>query len=402
MNDLLIKRILLITIILCGLSFYELAAVGYDTYKFLEFAGGLLIGLSIIVHLLYDPKEKMKGHFYMPIIIIFAAVFLSMFIAYSAHDQSFIVTAFAQRGIYYYLLYFMLHLFILRPNHLERIILVFGLLFIVLYILQYISYPVVFFESRISADRNTLRIFIPGLGFLGLAYFISLTKYLSDNKLIYGVFCLLAFVIFILLGTRQFLLSMILLTFTGILFIRTFHSKLIYYSLIILATLPVILMSWGIIQELLDVTKAQSANIEGNPRTKAAIYFLQQFFPNRISYLLGNGEASYATAFGEKIKYLKETYGYYQSDIGIIGEYTKYGLIFLAGVLVILWRALSKKIPQRFIYIRFFLIAEILTIFTGGSIFTEADNVIVLCLVFYLIDISVYEKEQAVNQHITK
>ena len=70
-----LRNIIIIFIILCGLSFYKLAAIGKFS-KLAEIAGFLIIFIVFIIHIIYDPSKGLVKNFNRPIIFIFISVFL--------------------------------------------------------------------------------------------------------------------------------------------------------------------------------------------------------------------------------------------------------------------------------------------------------------------------------------
>ncbi|MFC1731947.1 hypothetical protein ACFL6I_16635, partial [candidate division KSB1 bacterium] len=179
----LIKRILLIVIILCSLGFYHFTFIGgYHSIKYIKIAGIGLIFFFLIIHFFYDNSDLFPKKFKLPIGILLIAVILSMFVAYTTHGQSFAITAFAQRSIYFFFLYFLLHAIKLKPNQIEQILLGFGIAYAVIYLIQYFLYPTEILDVRMVYERNTVRIFMPGLYFFVLAYYFALNKFYITNK----------------------------------------------------------------------------------------------------------------------------------------------------------------------------------------------------------------------------
>ena len=277
MND-RIKSLLVLLIVLTAISFFQLSALGEQFFKYGELAGIAIIAAVLVISSIYDKTLRFKKHFTYEILLIFLGVFLSMFIAFDGHNQEFVTTAIAQRMMYFYLFYFMLHSIRVSQKSIERIILGIAIAYALLFIVQFIVYPTIIFDSRIDQERGTIRIFLPGLSFLIMAYFFAINKMLLDHKFIFGLPAFLFLIILILLGTRQILFTVLFITFLNIIFSGTFSSKFIITPLLILSCVALYFMFQNIFDELLNVTQEQSNEIEDDPRVKATQFFSDRFF----------------------------------------------------------------------------------------------------------------------------
>jgi hypothetical protein len=386
------KVLIVLLIILTAISFFQLSALGEQFFKIGELAGIFIIVFLWALTLFYDKSNSFKHNFNYPLILIFFGVFLSMFMASSGHDQDFYITAIAQRMMYFYLLYFLLHNLRIRQNSIEKIILGIAILYALLFMIQFIIYPKIIFETRIEQERGTLRIFLPGLSFLIISYFYSINKILLKHKFIFLIPALLFLVIFILLGTRQILFSVLFVTLLNIIFSGTFTSKFIITPLLVICIFTLYFMFQNVFDELLQVTKEQSTEWTDDPRVKAAQYFLDDFYPNRIAYITGNGAHSLNSPYGVQIESVKINKGLYQSDIGILGDFTKYGFFFILGVFLIFWKVFSKKLLPEFIFIRYFFLFIGLTLLVSGGEFTGASAIVAVVMLLYLVDISEHKR----------
>ena len=247
-------------------------------------------------------------------------------------------------------------------------------------------------------DRGTLRIFMPGAGYLVIAYFIWLYYTFKAFKVRYVVFLLLSLGVFVLLGTRQVIASMLLLSILFIFQSKIVKSKFIIFMLIGLAIIPVYFIFQDIIYAMFEVTVSQSQSVESNIRLKAAKFFLTDFYPNNWAYFTGNGAAG-SSMYEVRITNYSERYGFYRSDIGLIGEYTKFGALFVIGVIIIFYRALTAKLPEHLMFIKYNFLGLILTLVTGAGAFgSSSTNILINCMLLYLIDLYLNEKMEATNQ----
>ena len=357
--------------------------------KVLGLIGVGVIILTILLQLIYSPVEHFVLHFKWEIFLIFIAVFTSMFMANSTYGQGFSTTLIAQRYMYYYLIYYMLHSLKIPDYDLEKIIIGFAVVYAAFYVLQYLAYPTRIFDVRVSQERGTIRIFQAGLSYLIIAYFMMLNQLFKEFSLL-KMSALLFFVsIFFLMATRQLILSVLVVSMANILFSKQVKSKILIILLIAVGTIPLIIMFQEMIMSMITLSQKQSVNVQENTRVIAATFFLTEFFPNNLAYITGNGADSTNSAYGVMIQMYKNVYGFYQSDVGIIGDFSKYGLFFLIGVILILVKALKAKMTAKLNYIRYFFVMVILISFTGGGFFGDgADSIVAVSILLYIIDIN--------------
>jgi hypothetical protein len=387
------KISILLLIALAALELFNFSFLGANLTKSFQMAGIGMLFIILIVNTVYQKEVNFEKHFNFEVFIILLGVILSMFMAQWGHDQPISTTLVAQRFMYFYLLYWVLHS--VKPNieDIEKIILWLGIAFSILYLIQFIAYPTVVFDVRIAPDRGTVRIFLAGFSFLVLAYFLTLNKLFEDFSL-GRLFSILLFIsILILMGTRQVIFSVMLLTLMNILFSKKVKSKILIVLLVSTAIVPVIILFQDIFLNLIDLSKTQSESVAENVRIRAAIFFLTELFPNTFSYFTGNGADSTNSYYGFLIQMYRDAYGFYQSDIGIIGDYTKFGALFLIGAFSILFRIIFGRLAGNSVYIRFFLISVLLTLFTGGGPFGQADSIVAICFILYIIDVNKHEEK---------
>jgi len=388
----MIRKVVLIMIILFSLKFYSLIFIPEVVIKVSDWIGIAMIAAFTILFMFYNREPLMKQHFSLPIFMILFSVVLSMFGAYVFQDQSFMATAYGQRVIYFYFIYFMLHYLRVPGDFIVRTILTFALVYMGLFLLQYVLYPRLITTSKVFMDRGTVRIFLSGAGYLVISYFIWLFLVFKNFKLKYVILLLLTLGIFVILGTRQIIASVLLLTILFMLQSRVVKSKFFFFFMIGLAIIPIYFLFQDVIFAMFDVTRNQARNLEGNARIEAARYFMTEFMSGKWAYITGNG-ATGRSQYGLRIARIAEQYGYYQSDIGLIGEFSKYGIIYVGGVILILIRALRAKLPEGLMFIKYNFMGIILTLVTAAGAFgTSGTNILINSMLLYLIDLYLHDE----------
>jgi hypothetical protein len=387
------KRLIILFVIVASLGMYELAFLGKDMIKILELLGIGVIALIILLQLVYSKGENFKTNFGWEILLVFVGVILSMFTAFSGHNQGFTTTLIAQRFMYFYFFYFALHFIRISDVDLEKIIVYLAITYVVFYLLQFVAYPTVIFDVRTAEERGTVRIFLQGLSYLVLAYFYILNKLFERFTPGRLALLFLFFSIFILMGTRQIILTMFMLTVLNVLFSKKIKSKVMIMFLVIVSAIPVVFIFQDIFLSILSVTQEQSEGFEDDIRIRAATFFLYELFPNKISYITGNGAPSLNSPYGQLIQMYMDVFRFYQSDVGIVGDYSKFGAFFVIAVLAILIRVLSMKISSEFSYLKYYYFSIVLTMFTGGGTFGEGSSIVLICITLYILDIDKHNRK---------
>jgi hypothetical protein len=395
----LFKKSLTLLIVLCSLLFFEFTFLGRYA-KLLELLGIGLIVVLFIFYGIYDNSFRFKHNYIPQFILILLSLPFSMYVASKFHNQDLSVSAYAQRSIYYYLLYFTLHQIKINPKDFEKMFIYFAIVFVLFYLLQYALYPgKIIFNCRISEERGTIRIFISGLPYLIICYFLSLQYILEKFQLKYIIFFLIALIIMILLGSRGLLFALAISTIINLLFSKRIKSKVLIY---LLGSIGVILLYFAfqnIFQGLISATTERELNLSDNIRIKAARYYLSKFYPNSLAYIFGNGASSARSDYSNKLGMISSKYGYFLSDIGILGNYVKYGVLFVLGVFGILFKTFKIKIQPKYNYIKYFYVLNALCIILGGG-FADSDFIVLVCITLYMLDVSKFYAEHKDIQYV--
>jgi len=259
---------------------------------------------------------------------------------------------------------------------LEKMLLIYGTLYIILYFFQLAHSNSVYFgfDEEFQESRGITRIIFPGGSVFFISVFIALNRFnlKSKYKIVWLAFLIAGILIPILQVTRQLILF--------VLIIYTYHvSKKIQtrskVMLVILITGITIYLTKSNIPVVQGIKDAQlETNSEGleNIRIKAAKYFINDLAPNNINKFLGNG-----VPHGEKSKYniyttiLADTKGYYLSDVGIVGIYIMFGIIAVLGYCLIWIRSFTIRLPEKYIYLKYYLWFLLFTCLTSNTVYGE-------------------------------
>ena len=384
----MLKKIYISLIVLCGLRLYELMIL-QDYTKISHLMGIGIIFILIIVYGVYDSSQKFKPNFTIFIIIILISLPASMYIANTVYDQSIQLSLVGERDMFYYFAYFAVHAIKAKPKDIERIFLYFGFIFIIFYFIQMIVYPHELFNVSIFKDRGTLRVFLPGITYMVVGFFYTLQNFLEKNQVKYLVFNFLSLSIMILIGSRSLLLVVLLVTIINLLISKRIKSKILIYILSAFGAVILLIMFKNIFVQMLEVTQHTRKTGLENIRIRAIGFYFTTMFPNGLSYIFGNGVASGESELASRMFLYSSKYGYYISDIGIIGNYINYGAFFVIGVIGMLWKIFKTKIEPSFNHLKYFFLVVLLTLPTGGG-FSASELIVVVCLSLYILDVSTF------------
>jgi len=346
----------------------------------------------VLLGLVYDPSRRFEQHFSFEVSLMFLALLLSTFGAKWGHDQSFMLTAWAQKAMYFYLFYFFLHTIRIKPDDLEKLIILIAVLYVVFFLVQYVAYPRILFGTRADEERGTIRIFLPAKAFVAMAYFYCLQRFFATLKFKFIAFCLAAIAVTVLQGTRTPLALLTAATAINLIISKRVQNKLLITFLLILCAIPVIIAFQDIFINLIEVSEQQSSAEGDNIRVKAAKFFLYDFSPTTLNYIIGNGESHMASSYGMKIFYYKVNFGFFQNDLGLLGEYTKYGIIYVIAAIMIVRKIIIAKIPPKYMYFKYYIFMSFIGMVMGG-VFARSDQFLTILSMMYIIDIVRHKKK---------
>jgi hypothetical protein len=396
MNKILDKYVGNLVVIMAVVSYFDLFKFVFIPFSFQVYSQILTLGLMIlliILRIIYLPPNRVKMNFSIPILLLLIGSIPSMFIAQVYHNQSFIISIFANRFILFYLLYFFVHFYRINTKFVLHLIVFIGLFAVSLYYIQYTLYPKQILNIGIIEGRGTIRLFVAGMLCSQVAYFYFLNRFFKENRITYLLLSFLTLSIFVLQGTRQLIFGLAFLTLINLLFAKRIKSRFLITLTLSVAIVAVYFVFREIFIELTQVSSSQMQQMGEGIRLKAARYFLTDFMPSSWAYIFGNSEAGPGSIYGQRQFILALNYGYYITDLGILGDYITYGLVFVIAGLFMLIKALRFRINNSLIYLKFYILSQCFTIITGKGIFGGVD--IIMLLILYVFD--VYRSETLSN-----
>jgi len=348
-------------------------------------AMGLML-ILILLRLIYQPKSLIRMNFAGPILVLILSAIPSYFIAQSFHDQSFLVSTFANRIIWFFLLYFFVHVFQVSVKAIIRMIIAIGIFVVVLYYIQLTIYPKVLLDIVMLKSRGTLRLLVAGMLCTQVAYFYFLNRFFENSRLKDLLLSLLILSIFVLQGSRHAIIAIFLLTIVMLFFSRRVKGRFLKVGIVVLASFSLFLIFRDIFIELTKVSMSQVGGFEGGIRLKAAKFFLTNFQPDEWSYIFGNSRSGSGSIYSQRSELYAHKYGFHLSDIGILGDYIRYGILFVIASVYLLVKSIGFKVSPEYRYLKYYIIMQCFTLATGKGILGEVDVAIILILYIFDVD----------------
>lgn len=249
------------------------------------------------------------------------------------------------------------------------------IIFCICYITQYAILPHIIFTPLNFTESET-RFRMYGQTIVILGYFFSLNKYILTRRNLYLLYCFLGVCIFIMLGFRSMLLS--LLICTVFMFYRT--TKITFKSLLSFLLLSTIFIftlyqfdfTKNTIEAIINRSQEQNFQNEDYIRIQEFEYFTQEHFINISDFIFGSGFPSEQSAYGKYMLRLQQynQYGEYVASVGAWFDWGLLGLSWVAGIptvvilLIISAKAIFKKTDKQYYYFSFFYLFLILSSIT--------------------------------------
>ncbi|MCE7066591.1 hypothetical protein [Dyadobacter sp. CY326] len=380
--------IFIFLLVLFSLNYFSAKIANSGVLKNLSYAfvlGTILISIPQFF--------RKAGGFIFPVQVLCFSVLFSILMAYISWNQAFSYSVSSIPYLIWFSFFYLLHQ--KYPiAMLERVVMVFGVAYIVLYLFQFLHSDTVYFGFReeFVEDRGIVRILFPGAGAFFLAFFIALNKSLEKNayKWFYIGFVLMGVGVTLLQVTRQSigLLAVIIVYHYG-----RKASLAMKLGMVVVFVVGLIYLQGSDIYKGLAETQKETVS-EGDKyiRVIAGDYFINDFSPNWLSRIFGNGLPNNTSSYGAFTTYLEDVYGFYLSDVGIIGVYVMFGIFAVLAYISIFIKSFRMRVPENYYYLKYYTLLLLVTSLTSDAVYSinfMITNVFVLYIYQYL-----YESQQ--------
>ncbi len=387
----LYKKILIVSIIVASVGLYQLRGLGI-LVRLMDIMTVLLIVAHLVLFMIYGrQQEPVKKHFAGVVILLLAGIVISSLGAEYINNQPLGLTLYQQRHMYAFLFYFLLFYLAPRPQWIVDLLFYLGIAGGVFFLIQYVLYPTLITDAKIFLDRGTIRMNLPGTWFMHIGFFLSVDRFFATRKMKYGAGAMLLFLVAVLSGFRSILALYVLLTTGYLLVSKQVKNKALLFSLYSVVVISGFFAFEGIIMEMKESAEREGAQGTSYIRVRAADYFMSMNDNNKIAYIIGNGEPTERSAYGRRLSMISLRYGYYLSDIGIVGMFFKYGLLPALMALFIIFKVLFTKLDEQAIFIKLVFLFQLLVIFNSVTSFERLSGIIAISMMLYLYDMSLHK-----------
>jgi hypothetical protein len=339
-------------------------------------------------------KDKLR--FKYAILLLVIGLVLNSVAAFINLGQNPKLTILSFSFYYFILLYFVLHYFKFNRKFLETVIIVFGIIYSIIFTIQYKIYPVVIFNSNARSAADSRQYEVLGHGFLMLAYFLVLNRFLINRKLI-NIFMALGFMMVLMKSDfRTLIVGAILISAFMVYKLVRFNPRDFFIIVFIVLAFIGLMQYRGVSYIIEKMVSQTESNIDEGDKYVRLIqleFFYKRYPQNFSYYIIGGGKP----AGKENLKNYdpfamgQDYHGNYNIvwvDIGLLGLYIVVGGIAVFGLLWYTLKAIFIKLPRDKLYLNLYFLYLLIVSFTNEEIYRDGIFA-VHAIGLYLIDISV-------------
>jgi hypothetical protein len=397
------QKLFVFLVVLISLRFFDAQFLNKSAVSYIQFIT-LLIIFAISIQFILVRNEG----FVLQIQLIVLSIIISIFMAAFSWNQSLKDSIMETAPYLLWIFFFYLLQLQVPVKTIEKIILIYGVLYVILYFYQLAQSPVVIFGRSLEGDefierRGIERIIFPGAGIFILAVFIAINKLTTGakGKFIWLSFTLLGIIIPVLQVTRQFIAGILLIYLFHFLKGQSIFKRILVFGLFIGAFLYVNNMNNSLVHGLKESASEDFGQRETYIRVLAGNYFLNDFSPSGINRILGNGAPNWGVSYyGIYVQNLETVRGYYISDVGIIGMYAMFGILAIIGYILIWFKSFTLPLPKEYYYLKYYLWYLLFTSLTWFSVY-HYHYLISTVFVIYMYH-KVYLRKKRLNGFMTK
>jgi hypothetical protein len=384
----IIPKTIFIVLLLFSIHFWDLEGIPFLTFTFENFITWLACGLSFVMVI------QRKGlRFRTAILIFLTGILANSLAAWINLGQNPRLTILSFSFYYFILLYFLMHYLELDKKFVENIVIVFGIIYSIIFTIQYKIYPTEIFNSSAKTAEMALQFEVLGHGFLMLAYLLVLNRFLTRRKPVYIILAMAFLMVQFKSDFRTLIAGALLVT--GLMVIRTFRLDVTNILILIFAGFMfVALMQYRGVAYIIDkmMTKTKTEMDMGDEYIRnIELEFYYTRYPRNLSYyIIGGGKPA-----GYNLYAVSDTwdmnYNIVWVDIGLLGFFVVVGGIALFGLLWYTLRAIFTRLPRDKVYLNFYFLYLLIVSFTNNEIYIDGIFT-TQAVALYLIDLNANER----------
>lgn len=372
---------------------------GYDSDLYRNFTKIVLCILIIYTFFHWDKLKNIHIRFKKFVLGLIIIPILGFIPAYILHGQGILASLLGAHINLGYFFFFFLFLIKAKEEQIVKIFCILGICWSCIELVQQFTYPTYWFATRgdnfgqsLEIRNGIYRYSILGREFGLILLFYCFERFMHEKSSKYLLGILIALVGIYLLATRQIMAMSIICLFAGLFMMK----KISVGSFVLIAIVSIIIYANAktLFGEFIEMTESVD---------KDYIRFLAYEFygitynkDSILAFLLGNGVPYPPSAYSQEIDKYEQSFGLWRADIGIVGMYSWYGIIY---AILILW--FFTYVFKHRKYIDSYLLMYVLFM-AGTSVMLhhfgyKLSNVITGCFIFYLIEMNISKNKQRLN-----
>lgn len=342
-------------------------------------------------------KNRNAGTFYNIVVLSLLTIYFSCITSYVLYQQNVINSLFnvTQLG-YGFLLYLVLQKYQLPSSKIIKCITIFSIIWVLLEIGQQFTYPVFWFSRSYAPEMRMgmQRFYIWGVDFVMIAmcYWWSdiMSNFSLKNKR-FILLCLLLAAGLMCYCSRKHLYATLLVIALSV--VRMRGKYRFVGRILIVGILSVIFANYAsdFIETNERLSEMQGGDGDDFIRMLEFKYFTSEFLKDPFEYLFGVGVPDLTTSMGQELERLKDMFGFYQSDIGVFGYFTQFGVFGVVPILLYIcifiknWKYIDNK------YRYFFIMKMLLIVFDFWGMW--GVGMVAWAIFMYLVDQNIKENK---------
>ncbi len=390
----LTKFLIIALVALVSIRLWSFDKISEGKINLVELA--IILGLFAIVIYGYNNLDRNKLIFKYNVHFFLWIPFLSAYGALLYHHQSLGLSIIVLRTNFYWLLYFVLHIFNIPKQKIINLMIFIGSVWIFLTIMQQFTYPHYYFYSRDDNDQSIYRAGVYRYMIVGHQYgdfllFYFFYKFLISRKIINLIFVFMGLLGLYFYGTRQFALSAVICLCISVFFVT---GMLRIYMMVFLCLAIAVAFNYRdqLFGQYVELT-ANQLKYGDDIRLLSANFFLTEYWPGKFARLIGNGAAYASSRYGKEIVKINLYLHFYRSDVGIIGAYNQFGILYILNIVWVNIKGLiGKYFTYESTYLRLFFLNALL-LMVLSEYYSNPTVIPFYCFILYLADKSFEEKK---------
>lgn len=379
---------------LVSIQLWSFTGLDDFVYSVLE----MLVLFGLFYFLLVNRLNHKKLVFRNNVILFICIPLLSSLGAFVFHEQSFGLSLLALRTNFFWLLYIVLHILDIPVRKIINLMIFVGLVWIFLTVIQQFTFPTYYFATknenetyyflRAGVYRFMLNRHHYGV-FIVLFFFYN---FLITKRLYNLYFVAIGLVGFYYYGTRQFAVA-VLACMGYTMFLIKGRSRFLAISSLAACVFLLLMYKDTLFGEYLEMTNNQLEK-DDDIRLIAAHFFFYDYWPHWFAMVTGNGIPHYLSSYGMEVNDLKVTYRLFRSDVGIIGAFNQYGILYIVNILWLIIKGLRNRYyTPKTKYLKLIFL-NLLILLPLSEFFGNGSAIPFFCFILYLVDKSFENKHE--------